>query len=165
MNTMKSLILIAVLAVFSVAAKAETLSTTLATGTNVLKASQSLYVTSVQFANGTGSAVTVELFDAPTNVLTYSVGAYTNYISYTSNIVSTVVGFNGSTNSFTNSTQVLVANPVNSATPAYRSITKQTIPANSSLTVPIDTLAAFGVTATNNGVATVTLTYQKLIGN
>jgi hypothetical protein len=159
----KSLILVA--AMLAVSAKAETLSTALATGTNVLKASQSLYLTSVQFANGTGSAVTVELFDAPTNVLTYSVGAYTNHITYTSNVVSTVVGFNGSTNSFTNQVLVTVANSVSSATPAYRSITKVAIPANSSLTVPINTLAAFGVVATNNGVATVTMTYEKLIGN
>jgi hypothetical protein len=162
---MKTLITSLILMVLAVSVKAETLSTSLATGTNVIKASQSLYISSIQFANGTGSAVTVELFDAPTNVLTYSVGAYTNHITYTSNIVSTVVGFGGSTNSFTNSVLVTVANPVSSATPAYRSITKVAIPANSSLTVPINTMVAFGVTATNNGVATVTMTYEKLIGN
>jgi hypothetical protein len=159
----KSLILVA--AMLAVSAKAETLSTALATGTNVLKASQSLYLTSVQFANGTGSAVTVELFDAPTNVLTYTVGAYTNFVTYTSNVVTTVVGFNGSTNSFTNQVQQIAANANAAETNNYRSITKVAIPANSSLTVPINTVAAFGLTATNNGVATVTLTYQKLIGN
>jgi hypothetical protein len=162
---MKSLILVAALALLTVTAKAETYSTLAATGTNVLKGSQSLYVNSVQFANGTGSAVTIELFDCPTNVLTYSVGAYTNFVTYTSNVVSTVVGFNGSTNSFTNQVSIIAANPVSAATPAYRSLTKVAVPANSSLTVPLNTVAAFGVVATNNGAISVTLSYQKLLQN
>lgn len=162
---MKSMnkIILAVLLLASVAfVKAETTSTSLATGTNVLKQSQSIYLTSVQFANGTGSAVTVELFDAPTNVLTYSIGAYTNFVTYTSNVVSTVVGFSGSTNSYTNSTLITAANAVGSGTGNFRSVVKVTVPASSSLTVPINTVCAFGLTATNNGVLTTTLTYQKL---
>lgn len=158
-NLIKSLILVALLAV---SVKAETVSTSLATGTNVIKASQSVFISSIQFANGTGSAVTVELFDAPTNVLTYTVGAYTNFVTFTSNVVSTVVGFDGATNSFTNSTLSIAANPVAANTNNYRSIIKVTVPASSSLTVPVNTVAGFGVTATNNGVVTATLTYQKL---
>jgi hypothetical protein len=164
MNKMKSLILVAALAL-AVTAKAETYSTQIAAGTNILKGSQSVYATSVQLANGTGSAVTIELFDCPTNALTYTVGAYTNFVTYTSNVVSTVVGFNGSTNSFTNQVQMIAANAVVANTNSYRSITKATVPANSSLTIPIDTVAAFGIVATNNGTISVTLAYQKLIGN
>lgn len=163
MNKMKSLILVAVLAMLAVSARAETYSTSVAAGTNVLKASQSLALNSVLFANGTGSAVTIELFDAPTNALTFSVGAYTNTLQYVSNVVSTVVGITGHTNTFTNSTLVTVPNSVSSATVAYRSIIKATIPANSSLTVPLETIAAYGVLATNNGTIGVTIGYQRLL--
>jgi hypothetical protein len=162
MNKMKSLILVALLAL-GVSVKAETLSGSYATGSNVLKAAQSVYLNSVLLANGTGSAITLELFDAPTNALTYSVGAYTNTLSYVSNVVSTVVGITGHTNTFTNSILVTVPNPVSAATVAYRSITKATIPANSSLSIPLETVAAYGVFLTNNGTIGVTLSYQRLL--
>jgi hypothetical protein len=163
MNKMKSLILALTVALLAVSAKAETYSTSIAVGTNILKGSQSIYIASALLANGTGSAVTIELFDAPTNTLTYTVGAYTNTLSYVSNIVSTVVGITGHTNTFTNSTLVTVANSVVANTNNYRSILKATIPANASLTIPLETIAAYGVLATNNGTIGVTLQYQRLL--
>lgn len=165
MNYIKQLLTLAVLLV-ALPAMAETKSLSFAAGHGAagsLITSNSVYVTGLQFANGTGGAVTVEVFDAPLTNVTFSVGAYTNYISYISNVVSTIVGYTGHTNLQTNAVLMHVPNAVSAATLSYKSLTKVTVPASSSLTVPINSVASYGILVTNNAAITVTLSYEKLL--
>lgn len=165
MKTLKQLLTLTVLAL-ALPVMAETKSSSLAAthgNTGSVITSNSVYISSIQFANGTGSAITAEVYDAPHTNSTFSVGAYTNYITYASNVVTTTVGYTGHTNLTTNVVLMHVPNAVSSATLSYKTLTKVTIPANSTLTVPFETVAAYGVLVTNGGTITVTMSYQKLL--
>ncbi len=64
-------------------------------------------VQQIIFSNAATNAITLTFYDAPTNVLTYVVGAYTNNVYSVSDVVSTYTNLSGVVNSTTN------ANPGN----------------------------------------------------
>lgn len=119
-------------------------------------------IQSIIIANDVASALTVKFFDAPTNVLTYVNAAYTNYLSYTTNIVSVYTTPAGVLQTNTNSGIYTYASTVSAATNAYRTVATINVGA-SGTTVYYPTnglIVAFGLCVTNNTNCTITTTYS-----
>lgn len=160
MKTLFKLLLLGML-LASFAAKATDVSTaaTAAATNNIFTGSGR--VQSIIIANDVASALTVKFFDAPSTNLTYSLGAYTNYLSYTTNIVTSYITPAGVTQLTTNSGVFTYANTVASSTPAYRTVATLNLAASTSMVYyPTNGLiVTFGLSVTNNTNCTITTTY------
>lgn len=116
-------------------------------------------ISDVTVANGSTNALTLTLFDAPTNLLTYVRGAYTNYSQYLTNFSTVFTNTGGilQTNNYTNALWTYaVSNP--NATNSYKRITTIAVPASSTVVwAPVNGIATtFGILSTNDQAATVT---------
>lgn len=109
-------------------------------------------MTHVTFANAGSGAATVAFFNAPTNVLTYTIGAYTNNVV---SLTSTVVSFTnilGAVQSQTNATITSTPTLVGASTNNYPLLLTYVIPATTTVTLPLDPAINFfnGLTMTNS---------------
>lgn len=109
----------------------------------------------IQYSNAATNAITITMYDAPTNVLTYVVGAYTNNVISQQNVVTTFTNYTGIVESQTNLTLVSTLTPVGQSTNSYRTVIVQTVPASSTVTftppsgLPVGFGLAAATTATN----------------
>jgi hypothetical protein len=166
MKFMKQLLAIALLAIVfnSPAARAETATyNPTSAGISSVVSSKSLALTSVIFANSATSAVTVAFFDAPTNVLTYVIGAYTNSTVSVGTTVVTFTNILGSVQSQTNATITTTLSPQAQTTNNYQKKLLYVIPASSTVNLPLDPRLVFsqGLAITNSATNIIlTLQYQ-----
>lgn len=160
-NLFNKLVLCAALLLVSFSAKAvESTVTQVGNGSNSLFG-VSGRVQSIQVANNTASALTTIFYDSPSNTFYYSLGAYTNYISYMTNIVTVITLQSGVLQTNTNTGVFTVAQTVGASTPAYRTVAVINVAASSTYTYyPTNgLLVAFGLGFTNNTGTTVTATW------
>lgn len=133
-NIIKSLIVIGALmfANQSFAATA-TVSVSAAASTNSLL-SAGARVTSVVIANSGTNATTFALLDAPSTTTTYTVGAYTNWTSVSTNITQVYTTPSGVSQTNTLTGVYQVANPVSASTNTYPAALLFTVPASTTVT-------------------------------
>lgn len=168
MKLMTKLMVIAALLLASVAfsaAKAATATATVTTASTNSLITVGARIQSYVVANSSAATCTIKFFDAPSTSLTYTNPAYTNYVSYTTNIVTSYVTYSGVTNSLTNSGLYSYSSTVAAATNNYRTIVTLTVPAGETVTyTPTDgTLVSFGLTSTNSTNAAITITYSPAL--
>ena len=160
-NMFKSLLMGALLLSSVFALQAATLSTNVAAaGTNNVLASGAA-ITQVTAANATGSAVTIQIFDAPAALLTYTVGAYTNMTRTVVNVTNSYTSRNGFVISNTNTVLRETAGVQGSTTPSYRSVIILTVPAGETVTYTPTTplVASQGLLLTNQAAINLTIDY------
>lgn len=159
MKTLTKLFLSLLLVTASFAAENTTAVT--GAGTNNLINTGSR-ITQIIIANNVASALSVKFYDAPSTNLTYVQNAYTNYVSYTTNIVSVYTTPSGISQTNTNSGTFTYAQTVSSNSPAYRIVGTFEVPASTTVTyVPTGGLLVInGLSVTNNTNVTFTTTYS-----
>lgn len=122
-------------------------------------------VTQVVIANGGTNATTLALLDAPSTALTYTIGAYTNWSTITTNITQVYVTPSGVSQTNTLSGTYQVSTAVAASTNTYPASLLYTIPASSTVTYTpsgnglLLTRGALLTNGTPGGNLTVTLTY------
>lgn len=121
-------------------------------------------IQNVTIANVGNVAATVALFDAPSTNATYVLLAYTNSLSYATNILSTNTTFAGFLQTNTNSGIYTYFNTVTQSTNNYRNFSTVVVPANTTVTnAPIGGyISTWGLLSTNNSVTniiTITVNY------
>lgn len=134
------------------------------TSTNALLPSRQVFIAQVTVANATAVTNTLSLYDAPTNVLTWTRGAYTNTYTYATNIVQTWTNFSGVSTSVTNAAVFTASNPVAAATNDYRLLTSIVVGPGATVTyTPVNgLLTSFGLAAKSLTNATVTVEYSDI---
>ena len=164
-NILKSLIVIGFLAVasHSFGATASVVASTASTQNGILTAGAR--VTQVTIANAGTNAVTLALLDAPATTYTYTLAAYTNWSTISTNITQVYVTPSGVSQTNTLSGVFQASNPVAASTNVYPAGLVYTIPASSTVTYTPSgngLLLMRGALLTNSaagGNMTVTLTY------
>jgi len=146
------------LSIFSVVAETATYNPTATTAVSVLQ--RGARIAQITFANAATNAVTLTFYDAPTNVLTYVIGPYTNQVVSVSSVVTTFTNLYGVTQNWTNSTYVTTATPAAQTTNNYRTVLTQLVPASSTVTYtpPLGNYVGFGLaaaTTATNVIATI----------
>lgn len=122
-------------------------------------------ITSIQFVNNATNVVTVGLFNAPTNVLTYVIGAYTNSVITTGTTITTFTNYYGIVQHSTNSTMTTAAGPVAQTTNNYPKMLTYAIPASTTVNLPLTPGMVFlsGLAATNSATNIVlTINYAPV---
>lgn len=162
---MKKLLLITSLLI-GISLQGATLSKTITganAGTNLL--TTGFHLVSVAFTDTSGTNNPIKLFDAPTSTLTVVRSGFTNTITYSTNIVITTTNFNGVVQLSTNAAVYTIPNNVTAVTNSYNTLTFLTIPASGSVTLtPLGGLyATYGLTATNLGTYSLTVTYSSTL--
>ncbi len=118
-------------------------------------------ITSVVLNGAGATSVKVSLFDAPTNTLTYVIGAYTNYTPTIYNVTNVYSAPFDTT--VTNIATVLsnVPSSVAQATNTYRTVASYSVPTNDTVTITYDTIVPFnrGLLVTNSQAVTITVNY------
>lgn len=109
--------------------KAVDATTTIATATISSIQQTPIHLTSLEVINNAAATMSVWFYDAPTNVLTQVNGAYTNYSTYTTNIVITTTNYQGVVETSTNLATYTLPLAVAQATNAYRIIKAFTVAA------------------------------------
>ena len=160
MKHLFKILTIASLVLFTQSLKADVVSAAYASGTNNLKAA-AIQLKGLTLANGTGSAITVALFDAPSTGFTYVAAAYTSAGYYQTNVVTTYTNIQGATFTNTLSYTVPYTTSVAQTTNNYSTITRITVPANTTTVWAPSTQLNVndGLLVTNNGTITVTADY------
>lgn len=147
----------------SQAATASSVSTV--ASTNSIITSNAVQISQVVVANAGAGTMLVNLYDAPDTNLTYVRAAYTNTLSYTTNMVTTFTNFSGVVQSNTNLVLFTYSSVAPQATNTYRLLTTISVPASSTYTwTPSGNdgiYANFGVTSTVNTNGTVTVYYNS----
>lgn len=164
-NLIKSLIVVGclVLANQSFGASASATVSIAATTNSLLTAGAR--VTQVVIANAGTNATTVALLDAPSTSTTYTLSAYTNFSTITTNITQIITTPGGVSQTNTISGVYQVSNPVAASTNTYPLGLLYTIPASSTVTYTPSgngLLLMRGALLTNGapgGNLSVTLTY------
>ncbi|MDO8335173.1 MAG: hypothetical protein Q7T74_00095 [Candidatus Saccharibacteria bacterium] len=128
--------------------------------TNSIVANSARILSITVTASATNTA-TVRFVDSGTTNLTYTIGSYTNTITYATNIVSSFVTFTGVTNNTTNAGVYTVVNTVAASTNSYPTITTIAAGANATVTwTPAPgQIVIRGVTSTNDLPADITIRY------
>lgn len=132
------------------------------TGTSIL-GSQPVTVNRIDVANSTTNSATITFFDAPGATLTFTTAAYTNRLTYSTNIITSWTAITGVTYTETNNVVYTIPNTVAAATNTFRALTTITVPANSTASwIPtgFSGSAGFGLAATNNIALTATINYS-----
>lgn len=163
MKFLKNLFVVALLSIatFTTVADTATYNPTATTAVSVLQ--RGVRINQIVFANAATNAVTLTFTDAPTNVLTYIVGAYTNSVISTPSTVTTFTNYYGVVQSSTNVTYTVTATAVAQSTNNYRTVLTQLVPASSTVTFtpPNGVYVGFGLaaaTTATNVVATINYT-------
>lgn len=117
-------------------------------------------INQIVVANAATNAVTLTFLDAPTNVTTYVVGAYTNMVITTPATVTTFTNIYGVIQSSTNTTFTSTPTAVAASTNNYRTVLTWLVPASSTTTFtpPTGVNVGFGLSASTtatNVVATI----------
>lgn len=161
MKYLNSLIIASLILVSSLTARAVDASTNLV-GSGVFSLVQnSLHLTSLEIVNNhPTAAATVTFYDSPLTNLTYVVGAYTNTLTYTTNIVITTTDYYLNKTTNTNAAVYSVLNAVGQATNSYRLFKSLSVAAGGTSTwVPAGGVYnSFGLTA-NASATNVTVNY------
>lgn len=112
-------------------------------------------------ANATAATLTLTLFDAPSNSPTNTQAAYTNYLTYTTNIITTNTMFSGNLQTNTNSGIYTYSSVVAANIYTYRVLATVVVPTATTLVYSPTNglLAAQGVCTTNNTNYTLTISY------
>jgi hypothetical protein len=147
-----------VLSTFTGVADTATYNPTATTAVSVLQ--RGVRISQIVFANAATNAVTLTFTDAPTNVLTYVVGAYTNRVITTPATVTTFTNIYGVAQSSTNTTFTLTDTAVAASTNNFRTVLTQLVPASSTVTFtpPLGLYTGFGLaaaTTATNVIATI----------
>lgn len=118
-------------------------------------------VSSVTISASSSNAFTANLYDTAYTTNTIAVGAYTNRITYVTNMVSTYVTTTGVTNYLTNQVLYTASNPVaaNANTPLPAAGTF-TVSAGQATTFPVELIFSRGVLVKGNTNGTITINYQ-----
>lgn len=156
---MKKLILIACAAlmfVSGVRADSQTFSLGGNTQSNLFP--QSLKIQSLSVT--TTNAVTLLFYDAPGNTITNNIGAYSNLVSFATNIPVIYTNFFGASNGYYLSNVLVTAtNSVAGHTITYPLIFTQTYPSNGTFNLPnLNAVFQNGVLVTNQSANTVLIT-------
>jgi len=135
-----------------------------AAATNILQ-TVPIQLQSVSIANGTTNALTIALIDAPSTSMTYTTSAYTNWVSFPTNIVLVFTNINGVVETRTNSALFTTPNTISALTNNYRMLNLTVVPASSTVTWQPSggAYCSFGLLVTNSVAATVTLNYTTLL--
>lgn len=120
-------------------------------------------VTQVVVASATGTNTLVYFYDTPTNATTFVTAAYTNGISFATNIVYTTTNYVGATTTFTNLQLVDAQVLIPAATNNYIAKLSGSALAGTATTYSGTYYFQNGMWATNasTGTATVIVTYQQ----
>jgi len=161
MNTFKKLFAVVglfALTTLTAVADTATYNPTATTAASVLQ--RGVRINQIVFANAATNAITITMYDAPTNVLTYVVGAYTNRVITTPSTVTTFTNIYGVVQSSTNVTFTATDTAVAASTNNYRTVLTQLIPASSTVTFtpPLGLYTGFGLAASTtatNVIATI----------
>ena len=157
----KSLVLIASFALVSISQAATVFYNPTSTNIASVTAGQGVLST-VTFANNSGSAISINLFDSPTNAATWVASAYTNRVNTTGTTVFSETNFYGRITSVTNNTVTTTLSVQGAATNNYRVLYSYTVPASTSHTLTFDPKIYFlnGIAATTSATnVIVTLNY------
>lgn len=164
---MKKILISALMGVSLVAGAGSAISTVtvLPNGmTNVLNVVNGFAkVTQVVVASATGTNTLVYMYDTPTNALSFTTPAYTNFISYATNVVYSTTNYVGATTTFTNLQLVDVTNSVSASTAAYQMRLSGSALAGTATTYNGTYQFNNGMWVTNasTGTATIIVTYQQ----
>lgn len=109
-------------------------------------------LSTVTFANNSGSAISINLFDSPTNAATWINTAYTNRVNTVGTTVTSETNFYGRITSVTNATVSTTLGVQGAATNSYRVLYSYTVPATTSHTLTFDPKIYFlnGIAATTS---------------
>ncbi len=118
-------------------------------------------INQIIFSNAATNAVTLTFYDAPTNVLTWVAGAYTNNVYSVGTVILPYTNRLGVVTGYTNSTLTSTLTPVAQSTNNYRTALVQLVPASSTVTYtpPNGNFVGYGLaaaTTATNVVAVVT---------
>lgn len=121
-------------------------------------------VTQFTLTSTSTNIATVKVYDTPTNSTTFTVGPYSNIVSYVTNYITTWTNYYGATNSLTNLALIDITNSTAQVTNAYNVELVATAPTNS--TVIYNNLGAvfqYGIWVTNVGAgsAIITINYNQ----
>lgn len=165
---MKKILAIGLLSVAAVFANAASVSMTIPgnTMTNLLSVNNgSLKVTQLILSAPTSGGVTIQAIDNSTNSVKRINPAYTNTLSYVTNLVTTWVNYFGVTNTMTNTALVDVTNnPVAAVTNTISPTITASTAGNTSTTFSgVSYYFNYGLWITNTSPsnAAVTVTYQQ----
>ena len=131
-------------------------------GSSIL-GTQPVTINRIDVANATTNTATISFIDAPATTLTFVTAAYTNRLSYSTNVITSWTAITGVTYTETNNVVYTVPNTVAAATNSFRTLTTIVVPANSTaswLPTGFSGYAAFGLAATNNIAVTATINYS-----
>lgn len=111
-----------------------------------------IHLTSLEVINNAAGSVTVYFYDAPTNLLTFVVGQYTNFTTYTTNIVITTTNYNGVVETSTNLATFTTPRTVAQSTNNYKLFKTMTVASGGDVTwQPLNGVyLSYGMTSTNN---------------
>lgn len=140
-------------------------STTVATATITSLQQNPIKLTSLEVINNAAAAQTVYFYDCPTNVLTWTSGAYTNWTTYTTNLIVTTTNYQGVVETATNAVTVTAPKANAAATNNYRLFKTFTIAAAGTATwTPINGVyLSYGLGCTNTDTnLTVNYSYYSL---
>jgi hypothetical protein len=124
-------------------------------------------VTQIIISSSSTNVSNLEFVDTPTNTLTWTNAAYSNILSYATNVVTNYVNYYGRTNSYTNLSLVDVTNSVPAVTNNYNVALHPIITTNATATFQnvnyyfVNGLWITNVAAPGSGPSTVTITYQQ----
>lgn len=110
-----------------------------------------------------GSAI-LGFYDTPTNSIIYTNAAYSNILSYASNVITFWTNYYGRTNYTTNLSLVEITNVINGSTNNYNLELYALAPTNTPVTIPnLNLLFQYGIWVTNSGTkaATITISYTQ----
>ena len=116
--------------------------------------------------NHPSATVTIKIYDAPSNLTTWTNGAYASRSQYTTNLVTTWTNYNGIVTSQTNSVLYIYTNEVAAAAISYKLLKTATIAAwESSTWTPLNGVYySYVLLATNNQTnVTYNITYSNII--
>jgi len=131
-------------------------TTTIATATITSLTQGAIHLQQLEVINNAATAVSVYFYDAPTNVLTQVVGAFTNWLTYNTNIVITTTNYQGVVETATNLATYTIPRAVSQATNSYRLFKTITVAAGGDTTwTPVTGVyLSYGLAATNNNTNT-----------
>lgn len=155
------------LGLFTFSASAVNSTQTLAAGgyTNMpTLLSNGVNVIAFTLTSAANNTATITVYDAPFTNISYTVGSYSNILSYVTNYITTWTNYYGYTNSITNRAIVDYTNFVAGVTNTYPIMYVLTCPTNSTVQFNnLNTRFQYGVYVTNTagGAATLTLQYTQ----
>lgn len=139
---------------------AEASVTTTTNSYNSVIGTNAVNIAQITVANAAASAMTVRVYDSPNTNTTYVRGAYTNTLSYLTNLVTVFTNFSGVIQTNTNQVLYTYTSVAPQATNSYRLLTTLSVPASDTLVwspAGDGVYANFGVNvfASTNGTITV----------